>query len=263
MTFELFMQAFIAPVLVAIVAGFVKRWYPVVIAIGFWGISLWVKGLTLEAMDSIAMVVTLSAVLILLSGSLSKRWLALAQWFTLAALSTWQVKNFALDLPLLSWIIQAVLLTGVVAFSWLVPAGESTAPKAWSRFDTRQLYWLIPVGYLAIVSPLAGSILIGQMAGLIAVFALAVWIFHASRHSDEQQLALFVAAPALFVGQMAWHYAEIPWTSLLVGLVGWVPLLMTSMRKRAAWFHLLIATVLFAGLTSLGLWLEWPEQSLY
>ncbi len=263
MTFELFMQAFIAPLLVAIVAGFVKRWYPVVLAIGFWGISLWVKGLTLEAMDTIAMAVTLSAALILLSGSLAIRWLALAQWVMLVALSIWQVKNFAQDLPGLSWIIQAVLLTGIVAFSWLVPAGESTTPKLWSRFDTRQLYWLIPVGYLAIVSPLAGSILIGQMAGLVAVFAVAVWIFQVGGHSDEKQLALFVAAPALFAGQMAWHYAEIPWTSLLVGLVGWLPLLITPLRKRSAWLHLLIAAVLFAGLTGLGLWLEWPEQSLY
>ncbi len=265
MTLVLLLQAFVAPMLAAVIAAFTKKFYPVVLVVSFWVISIWVKGTSIEAMDSVAMALTLSVGLFYLPKAWSTRWKVLAHVLLLAVLSVWQVKNFASSLSPLTWTLQAVFLAFTVGFSWWVPLDEEkgTRTPVLSSLVMRNLFLLVPIGYLAILSPLAGSILVGQIAGLVALFGLVIWLYQGLGIATGRQLAIFVAAPTLFIGQMAYHYVEIPWTSLAIGLVGWLPLLSQRVSAQSRWLQLLFVGCVYALLLAIGLYLEWPEQSLY
>ncbi|EAR09175.1 hypothetical protein [Reinekea blandensis] len=265
MTFTIVLQAFIVPLIAVFLAALVRHYWPLLIAAAFWGISLWVKGPTLEAMDSVAMAFTLSSVLALTQSVVSRerqRLFAIGQLVLLVLLSVWQVKNFAASLPVISWVIQFAFLLIVWALSTFRRWDES--PKAgWQRYELGALFWILPAGYVAILSPIAGSLLVGQISGLIAVFGLLVWGLQGRQQVSSAQLGLLVATPTLFIAQMAWHYVEIPWTSLSLGLLGWLPLLWPGLQRAPWWLKLVLAAVLFGAALAIGLTLEWPEQSLY
>lgn len=265
MTFTIVAQAFIAPLIAIIVALFTRQYWPLLVAAAFWLISLWVKGFSLEAMDSVAMAFSLSALVVFANGFLSikhQRLVAAGQLVLLVALSVWQVKNFAASLPVISWVIQFGFLALVWALSTF-RTWQSNSESGWQRYDLAALFWILPVGYIAILSPIAGSLLVGQIAGLIAVFGLLVWGLQGRGLVSNQQLGVLVATPSLFIAQMAWHYVEIPWTSISLGLLGWLPLLWPGLQRSAWWLKVVLALVLFAVALGAGLTLEWPEQSLY
>lgn len=265
MTFTIALQAFIAPILAVILAAVARQAWPLVVAAGFWAISLWVKGVGLEAMDSVAIALTLSALVALSAKHLSAprfHLVAVVQVLLLVGLSVWQVKNFAAGLPILSWVIQF----GFLLLVWLLSTfrtWEDRSVSGWQRYEPAALFWLIPVAYVAVLSPIAGSLLVGQIAGLIAVFGLLLWLLQGRGLVSSHQLGLLVATPSLFIAQMAWHYVEIPWTSLCIGLLGWLPLLWPGLARSPWWVKLLLGAALFGVALATGLTLEWPEQSLY
>lgn len=267
MTMTIALQAFVAPLFAVLLAALARSFWPWVAAASFWAISLWVKGMSLEAMDSVAMSFTLAAIMAYWLNHESMtlrrfRWLAVVHLGLLVGLSVWQVKNFASTLPFNSWVIQFVFLGGIWALStfrvWL--ESDSTG---WARYDLSALFWIIPVGYLAVLSPIAGSLLVGQIAGLIAVFGLLLWLLQGRGFVSTRQLGILMATPSLFIGQMAWHYVEIPWTSLSLGLLGWLPLLWPGLQTSKVWLKLVLAIVALGTALAIGLTLEWPEQSLY
>jgi hypothetical protein len=220
MTATLALQAFLAPILLLIIAAFSRNWFPAVLAAGFWGISLWVKGFALEAMDSVAIAFTIAAVNSLLVDKVKALYRVPVTAIVLVALSVWQVKNFAADLPVMSWVIQfAFLAIALLLPEWKM-ANAASDNKFLNRADIGALFWLVPVGAIAFLSPFAGSIVVGQMAGLIAMLVFGAWFYSWRHQASAHQIALLVATPALFIAQMAWHYVEIPWTSLSLAILG-------------------------------------------
>jgi len=267
MTLTIFAQAILAPLLFASLAMLSRTYYPLLLAVVFWFISLWVKGYTLEAMDSVAIAFTIAAVFITLhkqAPTLPKRMVGAVQWLLLVGLSVWQVKNFASSISMLGWVIQFGFLGCAVALAWWQrwPVGKDSG-SVLQRFNLDGLFWLIPVGFLSILSPIAGSLLVGQVSGLIAVLGLVVWAYQGWARTSVNELALLIAVPTLFIAQMAWHYVEIPWTSLALGFIGWVPLMFPEFSKVPWWAKLITGVGLFSASLAAGLYLEWPEQSLY
>jgi hypothetical protein len=267
MTLTIFVQAFLAPLFAAFIAAFAKRYYALILAIAFWAISFWVKGTTVQAMDSVAMAFTMSSILLTaysFNPESKKRVFATVQFVGLVALSVWQVKNFASDIPIIGWVVQLTVLAFFVGLSWRQEWPATIASRTFAkRFNVVGLLWLVPSGFVAMVSPIAGSLLVGQLAGLIAFLGLCVWLYQGLNRSSTNELALLVATPSVFIGQMAWHYVEIPWTSLLLGLVPLLLLFWRGLTKQALLIQLLTCGLAFASALALGLYLEWPEQSLY
>jgi hypothetical protein len=263
MTITLLFQALIAPLFVIGLAALARGWYPAVIVVGFWVLSLWVKGFTFEAMDSIAMALTLAAVSSVLTTRVSTWQRSLVYAVALIALSVWQVKNFAADLSLFSWLIQFSIL----ALAVVLPELKTTTVRAdqplFNRFDVTALFWLIPIGALAFLSPIAGSIIVGQMSGLIALLLFGVWFLNKHPQQGHKKLAILITVPSLFAAQMAWHYVEIPWTTIAISLLGWLPLLWPGLKKMNVWSQALILVLLFGSILGIQLYLEWPQGSLY
>ena len=263
MTQTLALQAFLAPFILLILAAFARRWYPLVLAAGFWAINLWIKGLTLEAMDSVAIAFTIAAVNAVLVGKVLLRYRLPITALALVALSVWQVKNFAADLPGLSWVIQFAFLAITLLLPEWKTAHAASEQKFAKRIDVSALFWLLPTGALAFTSPIAGSIVVGQMAGLIATLVFGAWFYSWRNQASVHQLALLVATATLFIAQMAWHYVEIPWTSLSIAILGWLPLLWPGLKKQPWWLQAIILVVCFAAILGAMFYLEWPEEALY
>jgi len=262
----MFLQAFIVPVFAVILAAFARSYFPLVIAVAFWAISLWVKGITIAAMDSVAISISISALFIVILNrtKLTKILLVAIHAVLLILLSIWQVKNFASDIQTTAWLLQFSFIAIALGLSWWQRWKPVTgADSRLRRFQFDGLFWLIPVAYIAVLSPIAGSLMVGQMAGLITIFGLAVWVSQGWNKATVNDLSMIVATPTLFIGQMAWHYVEIPWTSLALGLIGWLPLLFPKFSNNNWLVKLILAAVLFGAILSLGLFLEWPEKSLY
>lgn len=263
MTVTLALQAFLAPIVLLLIAAFSRKWYPIILAAGFWGISLWVKGFALEAMDSVAIAFTIAAINALLIDKVKTHYRVPVAAVLLVILSIWQVKNFAADLPIMSWVIQfAFLAVTLLLPEWKV-ANSASETKFLGYADVSAAFWLVPVGAIAFLSPFAGSIVVGQMAGLIAMLVLGAWFYSLRSQATAHQLAVLVATPTLFIAQMAWHYVEIPWTSLSIAILGWLPLLWPGLKKQPWWVQTLILVVFFAAILGSQLYLEWPEESLY
>lgn len=263
MTMTLLLQALLAPLIAIGIAAFARAWFPVILVVGFWAISFWVKGTTIEAMDSIAMAFTVAAINCLLTGKVKALYRVPVSAVVLVALSVWQVKNFASDISMAAWAIQFVFLAVALLLpEWKVAHAESDS-KLLKRFDVAALFWMVPVGSIAFSTPIAGSIVVGQMAGLVATMAFGSWFFVAFGKASVRQLALLSAIPALFAAQMAWHYVEIPWTSLSVALIGWLPLLWPGLKKQAWWLQAILVIVFFVALLAGQLYLEWPQESEY
>lgn len=265
MTFQLFAQAFLAPILLIIVAGFLKKYHALALLVGFWVVSIWVDSPRVQAMDSIAFALTISTVAIYLIDRVKGRWLMVAHFLLLAILSVWQVKNFVMSISVTGWITQAIMLLIAIVLPWWVSHPQKTESHSSfiNRFSFSGLFWLIPIGYLSILSPLAGSIIVGQMGGLVAMLGLGMWLYQGFGQSNNCKLAQWIATPTVFVGLMAYHYVLIEWTSLALGLLGWLPLLWKGLNRVPWWLQFIAAGVLFVTLTALGLYIEWPEQSLY
>ncbi|MEJ2043299.1 MAG: hypothetical protein P8X74_13660 [Reinekea sp.] len=261
MTLTLLLQALLAPVMAIILAAFVRTWFPVILIVGFWAVNFWVKGTTIEAMDSIAMAFTVAAINCLLTDKVKALYRVPVSAVILMALSVWQVKNFASDISIAAWAIQFVFLAVALLLpEWKLVQAQSDR-KLLNRFDVAALFWMIPVGSIAFSTPIAGSIVVGQMAGLVATMAFGSWFLVAFGKASVQQLTILSAVPALFAAQMAWHYVEIPWTSLSVALIGWLPLLWPGLKKQAWWLQAILVIVFFAALLAGQLYLEWPEES--
>ncbi len=263
MNMVLLSQILIAPVIILIIAAFSKRWAIVPIVIGFWLVVLSIKGLTLQAMDSVAIALTASALLIALRSKLNHITVAIISFIFFALLSIWQVKNFAGSLTIMSWVIQFLFLLLAVVWPTLTKQTHDTSDSWLSQLNFAGLLWIIPIGYTAILSPIAGSLVIGQVSGLLALLTLGLWIIRLKGNISMNTIAMLVAVPVVFISQMAWHYAEISWTSLALGYLAWLPLLWRGIYRQPWYVQLAIVIVCFAFVMSAGLYLEWPEESLY
>ncbi len=263
MTMTLLYQALLAPLVVLGLAAFARAWYPLILVVGFWIISLWVKGTTIQAMDSVAIAFTLAAANSMLIGKVKAPVRMIAAAILLVALSVWQVKNFASSISVMAWVIQFAFLAVAIVLPELKWTTADSEKKFFNRFDVAALFWLVPVGAVAFMSPLAGSIIVGQIAGLVATLVFGVWFYNAKSQASVHQLAVLVATPALFIAQMGWHYVEISWTSIALAIIGWLPVLWPGLKKQAWWLQLILVIVFFAAILGTQLYLEWPEGSLY
>lgn len=264
MTMQLILQAFIAPLLLVLAASAKQQLQPVVVAIGIAFIISWVEGWGLAAMDSVWLAFLVSSAVVLFARAFPKPLVWAVQTLVLAALSVWQVKNFASSLPASSWLIQGGVLIAVTAMPMWLAARQVQPQLILGKWDISQLFWLTPAIFIACVSPIAGSLMIGQIAGLLALTGGLIWLVSPWRNAVTEWFGYWWAVPTLFIGQMAWHYAEIPWTTLLIGLIGWLPLFfIPTLNKFPAYVPLIKWVTLTGLLVAVGLWLEWPEQSLY
>lgn len=255
MTTEILLQAFALPLAVLLVAAFSRQWLLVPVAIGFWIDAIWIKGTRFVAMDSIALALTLST-LAVYGFERMKRPVWLSVYLTLAVLlSWWQVKNFAGNIPVTGWILQLVILVLVI----LAPLMAADQKKT----DFLSLLWLVPAGFVGVLSPIAASVMIGQFGGLIATFGAGLWLLSWRGQLSIRQLAIWIMLPTLFAAQMAWHYAEIDWKALILGMLALVPLVALRQHRLRWWQQLVVVAVVAAIIFSTGLWMEWPEQSLY
>lgn len=264
MTLLILIQAFIAPFVVAALAALARSFYPLVIAAGFWGVSWWVKGAGIEPMDSIAIALALGAVVVVSMSRLKPAIFIAVQAVLLVVLSWWQVRIFADEIPLLGWVGTFAVLALAIVLPWFAKSAEPEPDATFlKRYDIVGLAWIMPIGMISIVTPIAGSIIIGQIGGLLALLGLLVWVYQGFKLSNSKQLGLLVATPTLFVALMAIHFAYIPWTAYVIAVLGWMPLVIPGLRKQHLIVQLLVLGVVFGVITGTGLYLEWPEGSLY
>ena len=255
MTPEILLQAFALPLAALVAAAFSKQWLLIPIVVVFWIDSLWIRGMSLNAMHSIAMAATLSTLAVYYFDKVNRVKWHIGYFLLATVLSIWQVKNFADQISILAWVLQLAIL----AFVIFAPTIAHTPDKT----DFMSLLWILPAGFVAVLSPIAASIMIGQFGGLVAVFGVGLWLLSWRRQISVQKMAIWVLMPTLFVAQMAWHYAEIDWKALILGLLALIPLLVLRQYRLAFWQQLLLVALVAGVVFGAGLWMEWPEQSLY
>ena len=271
MAITILTQTILMPSLCVALASLLSRWRPIVILCGFWLVSLWIKGGELQALDSIAIALSI-AVITGICLEYMNRVAVLGAYLVLAVLlCLWQVKNFAADLSLASWVIEGTFLIAALAWPFvvnhLIGVDKESANVA-SQDNTvnrlAYLLWVVPLGYMAVITPIAGSVIIGQMLAVLAVlFAGLVVLSLFNQAQNPFIITLMVSLPSFVGARMAWHYAEVSWYWLLIGFVAWLFLLIMPLYRIKLWPLLFMLGGVFLGLTGIGLYFVWPEGSLY
>lgn len=219
MTWQMLAQSFGIPLLAAAIAYYINRKPLYILTLGFWAATIWLTNFSLHSMTAIAFMLTLTVFSQEIPNAKFPRWLKSSAVIAIGALMYWwMVRRFSERLDLVEWIVPIALIASSYLFS-------ISALK--SRTNFSHLAWIAPLGGLALVVSLFGSVKIGVLSGTLASVSLLGWVIYYIRKLDSRELATWIALPSMFIAFLAYHFAEIDPLYLLILFGNWllIPLL--------------------------------------
>lgn len=265
------LQSGIVPfAVVLLMAGlFNQRWGAALgMALAVISAWLWIKGWLVpwppRAVDLVVAAALLGSVFLVGGNS---AWLSgnrgvMASAAVLAGLLLWACRILLPEWGSADWMLGLVAPVLIITFALFVADRAEISQRDAANAG------LALLAYQPLVLSIGGSLLMGQLAGVLTTGFAALWVLmQVNRIQLPARGVLGLALlPGLMLLVVAWQFAEISPSALSLGLL--LPLLylalLSMQRLPAGWWvrHGLLAVALGIQL-GIGLWLVWPEQSLY
>lgn len=235
------------------IAAWTFRSYALWILVGtVWLSGLWQTNGQLHSILTPVIAMTIMAALYTMKNDPPKIAYALLITVISAGLYWWMVRRFIGQTEIIEW---AITLAGVfLSIIYIQSLKDNTPHPAF-------LALLAPLGGMALVVALFGSIKIGVISGTMASIALAAWVLSLKNITNDRVLAQIVTLPTLFVSVLAYYFAEIQVELLFILLLNW--LLIPVLNRYPALIQYTMVFILGIATTGMALWLGWPEQPPY
>ncbi|WP_119395954.1 hypothetical protein [Salinibius halmophilus] len=263
MNMQLLLPTIIAPGVLSIALLLVSQRFTWLLALLPIAVALlatvWLEGVTitnLAMLDGFWLMALLACASVALSQIQAKKWAVIALIATSQAVALFLVRRFADSIEPLAWIVHVLML--VVPSSLLLVPTSTKADKHW--------VFTVLVASIALLAPivgLGGSIKMAQMLGALATGAAFIWLagmLQPTLRNLSQATLLAAQLPAAWLALSAYHLSGTAAIAVALPAIVWATLLLRNrpLVAQAAVFAVLVGAALVT-----GLWLVWPEQSLY
>lgn len=251
MTSQLLLPSLVAPGLLTLaLLALALRWHWLVAVVPVASALLataWLQGLGLAMLDGFWLL-ALAAALALKVG---KWW-----WWAVAAqvIGLLLVRRFADSIEPLAWLVHGLML--LLPLALLRVAGEASRHWAFAAL-------VASIASLVPIVGLGGSAKMAQMLGALASATALVWLFGLlvpSLRTLSQSTLLAAQLPAAWLALSAFHLAATSPLALALPALYW---LLIAWRHKPLWQQAGGLVVITAVVLTIGLWIVWPEQSLY
>lgn len=263
MTMQMLLPALIAPalltlVVVALAWRFERALMATLVAISVMA-TAWLQGIdlaSLAVLDGYWLLAVLATAAIMLGQKTNRKWAMIALVASSQAVALFLVRRFADSIEPLAWLVHGLML--------LLPVGL----YALQASRERSTHWAFAalVASLATLAPiigLGGSIKMAQMLGALATAASVIWLaglLRPSLQAASQQLLIAAQLPGAWLALSAFHLSGTSAVALALPALMWLVL---ALRHQKLSWQIPAFIVLVVAVLATGLWMVWPEQSLY
>lgn len=253
MTWQMLVQSFVIPIIAAIISYLINRKPLYILTIGIWISSMWQTSFSFHSMNVVALALTLTTICTDVQTNRFSNWIKHTCIIAIGiALYWWMVRRFTAQLNILEWIFPL----GLVALSYIFSVKTTN-----TRINFVHLAWIAPLGGLALVISLFGSVKIGVLSGTFALTSLFAWIIFYINKYESKTFAIWIALPSVFTALLAYHFAEIEPMLLVILFSNWILISILGNSRPATQFTVIFITGIVT--TGLTLYLGWPEQGFY
>lgn len=221
--------------------------------------TVWLEGVAitnLAMLDGFWLMALLACASVALSQIQAKKWAVIALIATSQAVALYLVRRFADSIEPVAWLIHVLML--VLPSSLLLVNPSNKSNKHWAFASLAA-----SIAVLAPIVGLGGSIKMAQMLGALATAAGFIWLAGMLKpmlRSLSQSVLLAAQLPAAWLALSAYHLSGTSAIAVALPALLWATLLL---RSKSLMSQIAVFAVLAGVAMALGLWLVWPEQSLY
>lgn len=263
MTMQMLLPTIVAPALLTLLLAGASWRYERVLMATLVAITVlatsWLQGIELVALavlDGYWLLALLVTAAVMLGHKTNKKWAMIALIASSQAVALFLVRRFADSIEPLAWLVHGMMLLLPVALFALQTSSERSTHWAFAAL-------VASLATLAPIIGLGGSIKMAQMLGALATAAGVLWLVGLLRpalQASSQQLLIGAQLLGAWLALSAFHLSGTSPLALALPSFMWLVL---GLRSQKLVVQIVVFTLLMAAVLGLGLWMVWPEQSLY